>query len=56
MAMKVEEIQKWLSQFEGNEVIAIDDGGLTLVLVVDNYGLKIQPMLEVGGLPDEEED
>jgi hypothetical protein len=49
MAMRKEEVEAWLKTIPPETWIAIDDGGLSLV-VVDNQDVYI----EVGGLPEEE--
>lgn len=53
MAMKVSEIEHWLSQFKGSEGVGISDEGLALVSTSDP-----DAYLEVGGIPEpsEEED
>ena len=46
MAMKVQEIQKWLNSLPENAEVGVDEGGLTLKVTSDPT-----PYLEVGGLP-----
>lgn len=51
MAMTVKEIREWLNSLAADELVAVDDGGLTLVVVGDE-----RVYCEVGGIPEEEED
>jgi len=51
MAMQVSEIREWLDTLNDDDLVGVDDGGLCL-RVVDNSA----PYLEIGGMPDEEED
>jgi len=46
----VKEIEKWLDSLHEDEMIGIDDGGLTMT-VNDNAGIY----LEIGGLGEEGE-
>lgn len=56
MAITKKELVDWLAQFNDAELIAVDDGGLTLVVVDDSpHGLKVQPELEIGGITNEED-
>jgi hypothetical protein len=48
--MTVREVAAWLDSLDGEQHVAVDEGGLTLVVVEDP-----DVYLEVGGLPDEEE-
>jgi hypothetical protein len=49
--MTAGELRRWLDTIDPEETIAVDDGGLTLVLVSDE-----NVYMEVGGLPDDEDD
>ena len=51
MASTAGELFDWLNQFKEDELVAIDEGGLTIVKVADpdNY-------FELGGIADIEED
>lgn len=50
MAVGVAELRKWLNGQDEADEVAIDDGGLALVIVGgDAY-------IEVGGMPDEDSD
>lgn len=48
--MSAGEIREWLSQFEDDAMVAVDEGGLTLVYVNDE-----DIYCEVGGTPEETE-
>lgn len=50
MAMTVEEVMLWLNNWADDALVAIDDGGLALVLV----GQEDAAYLEVGGIPEDE--
>jgi hypothetical protein len=50
VAATVHEIQDWLSQFDDDEEIGVDDGGLALQLTTDP-----EQFFEVGGVPEIEE-
>jgi len=52
MAMRKSEIQGWLDTIPGDPMIAIDEGGLTLIQIGPNSG---SVWCEVGGEPEEEE-
>jgi hypothetical protein len=53
MASTVKELRTWLDQFEPDELIGVDDGGLMLQVIDDEpYGLKIQPYFEIGGISE----
>lgn len=45
------ELREWLSKFSRDDLIAIDDGGLTLVEVTPD-GEETGVYLEVGGKPE----
>ncbi len=49
--MTVKEVKDWLNVMPDDSCVAVDEGGLTLVMV-GNEGLY----LEVGGVPDDLED
>lgn len=51
MAVTVEELKEWLSSLAGEDQVAIDDGGLALVLV-DH---EDEVYFEIGGVPEDEE-
>ncbi len=48
MAMRAGELKKWLANISDRALVAIDDGGLTVVLVSDPDGNYIG----VGGIPE----
>ncbi len=48
--MTVKEVKDWLSVMPDDSCVAVDEGGLTLVMV-GNEGVY----LEVGGVPEEDE-
>jgi hypothetical protein len=50
MAIGVGELREWLKGRDEADEVAIDDGGLALVIVGNDA------YIEVGGMPDEEED
>ena len=51
--MKVRQVREWLDALDNESEVAIDDGGLMLMLVlVDNPDVY----LEVGGVPPEYEE
>jgi hypothetical protein len=45
--MRAKEVQEWVASFDSDDAVAIDDGGLTLVVV----GREDEAHLEVGGIP-----
>ena len=49
--MEASEVQQWLSNLDPDDLVAIDEGGLTLIVVgrPDQY-------IEIGGEPDDDED
>lgn len=49
MAIKVGEVRMWLQGLSDEDLIAVDDGGLALVVV------GRESYIEVGGIPDEQE-
>jgi len=50
MAMNTEDVREWLCARKGcNQTVAIDEGGLTLVIV------ETGKYLEIGGTPEDEE-
>jgi hypothetical protein len=51
MAMSSKEIRDWLDTLDHEAQVAIDEGGLMLVVIGDDSAY-----LEVGGVPREEED
>jgi hypothetical protein len=53
--MAIAEVSRWLATLPANGDIAIDDGGLSLVLVAPPDDTD-PPYLEVGGLPDNDDD
>lgn len=48
MATKVSELKEWLSAIVDEKTIAVDEGGLTLVVKGE------RSYFEIGGIPDEE--
>lgn len=52
MATTVKELREWLKRFDENELVAIDEGGLTL----EAYEEDSDVYLEIGGWPLEEDD
>jgi len=48
MAATVKQLRDWLSGRRGVQEIAVDEGGLTLVVVGDE-----SDYLEIGGVPDD---
>lgn len=50
MAIAAGDLKKWLNDVDDNQGVAVDDGGLALV-VVDDQSICI----EVGGLPDDDD-
>lgn len=51
MAMCIKEVKRWLETIPDREEVAIDDGGLCLVVV--NHE---NTYLEVGGIPEDFDD
>ena len=51
MASTKAELTNWLATFKDEDLIAIDEGGLALVLV----GQENEAYLEIGGIPEDEE-
>ncbi len=51
MAMPVKEIREWLDTLNDDDLVGVDDGGLSLQ-VVDDPG----SYCEIGGIPEEDED
>lgn len=51
MAVAVAELKEWLSSLEDADRVAIDDGGLTLVLIAHQDEIYF----EIGGVPESEE-
>ena len=52
--MSKSEIIEWLNALDGEPGVAVNDGGLTLVEIVD--GQETGNYLEVGGIPLPEEE
>lgn len=48
MAIQVQELKAWLDNLQDEEVVAIDDGGLILVVVDDPASF-----IEIGGIPED---
>jgi hypothetical protein len=51
MAITVNELQKWLDALQPNDEVAVDDGGLTIVVVG-----REEVYCEIGGVPTDDED
>jgi hypothetical protein len=51
MAATKAELADWLGSFEDEDLIAVDEGGLALVLV----GQENEAYFEIGGIPEDEE-
>jgi hypothetical protein len=51
MAVTIKELREWLDTFEDENMVGVEEGGLTLEVV----GLP-QAYFEIGGIPEEEED
>jgi|WetSurMetagenome_2_1015567.scaffolds.fasta_scaffold194501_3 hypothetical protein len=51
MSIEKQVLRRWIESISDNQEIAIDDGGLTLI-VVDNPKIY----LEVGGIPEDTEE
>lgn len=49
MAMWRKDVKNWLNTLDWNANIAIDEGGLALVVV----GKETEEYLEIGGIPEE---
>lgn len=49
MSMTVKDVQEWLSTLDPEDEVGVDEGGLTLQSVNEEYA-----RLEIGGLPEEE--
>ena len=45
--MRTNEVRKWLESLGPDDLIAIDEGGLTLVVI----GSEEEAYLEIGGVP-----
>jgi hypothetical protein len=54
MAMPAKDIREWLASFEDGDLIAIDEGGLTLVGLTPS-GTPTMTYIEVGGVPAAED-
>jgi hypothetical protein len=50
MSATVAEIKEWLSEFNDDEEVGIDEGGLALCRVGDPFSYY-----EIGGMPEEDE-
>ena len=51
MAISVSELREWLKGRDEGDEVAVDDGGLALVIVGDE-----EACIEVGGIPEEVEE
>lgn len=51
MAENVKELQRWLKTLRPTDLVGIDEGGLTLI-VLDNGGIETGAYYEIGGLPE----
>ena len=55
MAITVKELNQWLRRIPGHKLVAIDDGGLSLV--IQGRGKpKNWPCLEIGGIREKDDD
>lgn len=54
MAATVKEIRDWLNSLLDDDVVGIDEGGLTLV--VSPCSVNYTAHLEIGGMPEQEND
>ena len=54
MAMPASDIREWLESFDEGDLIAIDEGGLTLVGLTPS-GAPTMTYIEVGGVPAAED-
>lgn len=59
--MKASEVKEWIKDIDDDADLAIDDGGLCLVVVGDKRGEGLEAYefgdyLEIGGVPLDEED
>lgn len=51
MAVAVSEVRRWLAECAGPmDLLAIDDGGLTLVVLDESDG-HVESTFEIGGIP-----
>jgi hypothetical protein len=55
MAINKLELVQWLKTLHDTDLIAVDDGGLTLV-ALDSGGMDSGAYLEIGGMPDEQDE
>lgn len=55
MAIDVKELIRWATTLDPQSEVAIDEGGLALVELT-NAGLPTNAYLEVGGIPEDEEE
>ena len=51
MAVTIKELREWLDTFEDENMVGVEEGGLTLEVV----GLP-QAYFEIGGVPEEEDE
>jgi hypothetical protein len=56
MAIRADELRAWLNMFKGEDLLGIDQGGLSLVLVneqsiKDDESDGDTPYIEIGGIP-----
>ncbi len=54
--MTIKEIQDWLNTLPDTSLVGIDEGGLSLQEVPQDYDPDAVAYLEVGGIEEEEED
>lgn len=52
MAMRVADVRLWLAEFDAEDEIAIDDGGLALVSVA----APTEYYIEIGGIPEDDDE
>lgn len=55
MAMSASDVRSWLSTLDRDALVAVDDGGLTLVALTPD-GRESGPYVEVGGIPHDGDD
>jgi len=54
--IEVRELKQWLATLDDEDMVAIDEGGLTLeVVFIASLG-NLGAYIEIGGKPDEDED
>ncbi len=56
MATTVKELREWLEDVDESRRVAVDDGGLTLVLIDKDADREDWDYFEIGGIPEEDEE